>query len=613
MQISNQMFTNALTDASPFAEQPVHCQTPLRPHQLAALESMKEKELGFQRGFPLDGQLFFSKVAILGDGIGTGKTLTTLGHISQMATYPLTPESRHPLSNLHPASTSACFSINPTNPETTYDSLIVVPHTIYRQWQDAIEEHTSLRAHFLKSQRDLDKDSLLTSLQTSHCTLISNTLLPMFLGSLRAREIVNPVWRRVFYDEADTIRINGNVKIPQANINWLITSTPTNLLFTNEYFMSVILTSLPQDVLDCYHPELRDQIQIYIDNHPNVTFFRMQSWAFFKPLLSSKHPLRGVWVVKSSKAFLNESIHLPPLTQTTIRCQPAAHQDILEYSVPPEVNAMLHAGDIQGALQTLGVSSHSPMTIVDAVTQFHTKEKTRLERLYSFKEQEEYATEAQKQFVLLSLQERIQNLSSQIQDLRRRVEQATKESCSICFEDSKEPVLVPCCSKQFCGKCIISWLSRTTSCPLCRAGILPKQLRYITPNPTQPRAQLPRKVEVLQKLLQENPDGHFLIFSKFENPLEELQQTLDTNYPSAVLHGNKNSVANMLEDFESGKLRILLIDSKLLAAGINLPTATHLILLHKLPKEEEKQILGRAYRMGRAKPLQFIKLLHQRE
>jgi hypothetical protein len=46
---------------------------------------------------------------------------------------------------------------------------------------------------------------------------------------------------------------------------------------------------------------------------------------------------------------------------------------------------------------------------------------------------------------------------------------------------------------------------------------------------------------------------------------------------------------------------------------MNIPAATHLILLHKMAAEEEKQILGRAYRLGRTKPLYFIKLLHQRE
>jgi hypothetical protein len=37
------------------------------------------------------------------------------------------------------------------------------------------------------------------------------------------------------------------------------------------------------------------------------------------------------------------------------------------------------------------------------------------------------------------------------------------------------------------------------------------------------------------------------------------------------------------------------------------------ILLHAMTHEEEKQILGRAYRMGRTAPLDFIRLLHPDE
>jgi len=37
------------------------------------------------------------------------------------------------------------------------------------------------------------------------------------------------------------------------------------------------------------------------------------------------------------------------------------------------------------------------------------------------------------------------------------------------------------------------------------------------------------------------------------------------------------------------------------------------ILLHAMTLEEEKQILGRAYRLGRTETLQYIRLLHPDE
>ena len=115
------------------------------------------------------------------------------------------------------------------------------------------------------------------------------------------------------------------------------------------------------------------------------------------------------------------------------------------------------------------------------------------------------------------------------------------------------------------------------------------------------------------KILEENPEGKFLIFSRYENPLLNLYEHLSSSYTSATLQGNKDVIANILSNFEKGKVKVLLLNSKAAAAGINIPSATHVILLHKMIKEEETQILGRAYRIGRTAPLHFIQLLTERE
>jgi len=79
------------------------------------------------------------------------------------------------------------------------------------------------------------------------------------------------------------------------------------------------------------------------------------------------------------------------------------------------------------------------------------------------------------------------------------------------------------------------------------------------------------------------------------------------------LKGNKDAVASTLRAFQSGDLRCLLLNSHYAGSGLNITAATHVILLHAMTHEEEKQILGRAYRMGRTAPLHFIRLLHTGE
>jgi hypothetical protein len=598
-----QTFSNALNETSPLAQQPQHVQLPLRMHQLAALDAMHQKELQLQRGLQIGDTTLFSKYAFLGDRSGTGKTLITLGHISQMATYPLTEISRQPLSNLHPLSSSACFSITPHQQSVNlYDSLIVVPHTLYKQWQDTITTHTTLKAQFLRSQRDLDRDSLITNLQSSHLTLISNTLLSPFLNNLRAREIQNPTWRRVFFDEADTIKLSSSCPLPSANMTWYITSSYTNMLLANCYYHSYILRQLPQEFLETLAPEIQQMVSDVITNHPTVQFFRTQSYSYFLEHLKGLHPLRGWLVVRSTDQFIQDSIQLPPIHHEIIRCQPPLTHQVLEAAVPPEVEAMLHAGDIQGALQALGVPQHTPITLLDAVTQYKQCELEALKQRRIPNEQEE------------ELEIQIHRLEAQIQGIQQRLEQASTEVCAICYDSPEKAVLTPCCSKLFCGSCILTWMIRLPRCPLCRTLLHPSELKQLgdTHIPST-KHQLPKKQEALLKILQENPNGRFLVFSKLENPLLQIQQRIDQHFPCQALQGNKDQIAKQLAAFEDGTIKILLLTSRQAAAGLNIPSASHVILYHKMNIEDEKHILSRAYRLGRKEPMHIIKLLHPKE
>jgi hypothetical protein len=537
-----------------------------------------------------------------------------LGHISQMALTPLTQGS--PLSNLHPNSTAACFSILPEPVSNNlYDSLIVVPHTIYRQWQDTVKKHTTLKVVYLKTLRDLEKDTLISNLEASHLTLVSNTLLAPFMNSLEGRNI-KPKWRRVIYDEADTITIRSTTPTPSAIMTWYVTASYTNLLLSNQYYHSYIIRQLPPAFIESLHPILKESLQMQISTHPNVTMFKTQSHTFFKERIQSLHPLRGHLVIMNSDAFLDTSVVLPELHTHVIRCETPITQQLVESAISPEIQDMLHAGDIQGALEGLGISSHTSVTIVEAVTAYKKKELERLERLLAFKAQEEYATEQAKEAALTALQVKIDTTRQQIEAIKLRIEEASKDGCSICFDAADGPVLTPCCSKIFCANCILSWMQRTPACPLCRTKFHPSQLCAIGVSEQRGLAinsRLPKKIDALLKIINENPDGKFLIFSRYENPLYTLRENLEATHRVGSLQGNKDVIAHMLEDFAKGNTKILLLNSRNAAAGINIPMATHVILLHKMVQEEEKQILGRAYRMGRTEPLHFIKLLHERE
>ena len=617
LEILQAVFERSLTRESPIAPQPPHITVPLRMHQLAILHAMKAKELALQRGLPINStETLYTNYGILGDKVGVGKTLMVLAHISQMSLEQLDNHSF----TLQPRSTYNCFSLqkNTLPEQNLYDSLVVVPHTIYRQWQDTITNHTNLRACFLKTQRDIDKDNLLETLAGSHITLISNTLYPSFLHNLNRRfqllGMANPVWMRVFYDEVDTIKIPQTCPQPPTRFTWFITATFEKLLSLNECYHSNYYRALPGEFISLLHPDLQSMLSVFLESHPMVSWNRIQSNGYFLEQLRCFHPARYQLVLRCASAFLDESVELPPLLRQTILCQsPAAHR-IIQNTLPNEAEQALHAGDIQRALQILGVSSQTPLTLVEAATEYRKRDLERAKRRFAFAQEEDYSTPQAKEAALQLLQERIHRLEEQIQTIQERFEGLEKDICHICFEQGSSPVVTPCCSKRFCAGCILEWCCRSTRCPTCRQSFHPNQLislsNVVSEGSIQSPITLPKKIDALQKIFHENPEGSFLVFSRYDNPFTA--STLDS-LPMAILQGNKDMIASTLSKFEKKQIRILILNSRHAAAGLNIPTATHVLLLHRMMPDEERQILGRAYRLGRTQPLHFIHLLHEHE
>ncbi len=155
---------------------------------------------------------------------------------------------------------------------------------------------------------------------------------------------------------------------------------------------------------------------------------------------------------------------------------------------------------------------------------------------------------------------------------------------------------------------------------MCRAPIAPNKLRSL--NDKQPEKKKtqevakgpPKKIDALLELIQKHPKDKFLVFSRYENPFRMMQERLETdNIQVQTVKGNKDVINSLLTKFEKGDIRVLLLNSNHAGAGLNITSATYVVLWHAMTQEEEKQILGRAYRMGRETPLNFVKLVHPDE
>jgi len=620
LEIYEQPLINSVSETSEYALQPPHVKVQLRPHQLAMINAMHKKEEQCVNGFDISGEKHFSQMAILGDKVGSGKTLMMLGYLSHLKENTLS----NVFSRIHSMSRSAFWSQKPVyTPECSGNTLIIVPHTLFHQWKHAVQQQTTLSFFEVKTTKALEKPDFLSLIKTRDVTLMSNTIIRQYMSEL-SRESIQ--WARVIFDEVDSIHFTSTVSMPPSNFYWLITATWPNFIFQGLY-MYMTESYLSRRATGGLHPDLvallhEDQVT---NGNNYYTRYEIRSGPFFSEFLS-KHPSRGHLVLRTSSAFMEQSWRTPPIHDERILCEsPVSHRIIAQY-VNAEIQELLHAGDVQTALEKLGVSGTSQSSLITALCETREKELGRLEKTYAFKETIEYATPQAKEQALATLKTKISSIKEQITSLKERITNMKDEICAICFEDPKTPTIVLCCSRLFCGACIINCIQLNPSCPLCRSALGYQNLRQIDSDSDSSKKcankkkdeividKKPKKKEALLNLITSNPGSRFLIFNRYDNPFLEIEgDLLVRNVRVATVKGNKDHVSSILKQFEKGEIQVLLMNSTQAGAGMDLKSATHIVLMHAMRKEEEKQIVGRAIRLGRTEPLKLIRLLHESE
>jgi len=619
--IMNNVLVGSIKNDSPVVEPPADTmKIILRSHQQAALASMESMERKLVSGMDCSGETLYSSYGIMGDSVGVGKSLMVLGHIARLSVIP----TLGPSTCMGPSSTNQVFSIRQDHITDISEAgcLIIVPHTLFRQWADYIKRQTNIRHILLDKKKALTHENFTQDIMNAEVVLVSNTQYKEFSIWQQEKKIM---WKRLFVDEADTIHVVNGYPKPMARFTWFITASWMNMIFPNDtmYINQTALQnyvfsdSAPFSVLKPYFEET------FRSNRPyNYMRYSMTSYNFFRDMINNSHRLRGNLILRCDDEFVKQSISLPVLHRSNVICRAPLTQRIVSASVPAEVQQLLHGGDIAGAISALGVKTEDATSLIDAVTLNLKKELKRLRETYTFKESQEYSTVQSKENALKSLEEKIKRTEESIKNIQDRIEGFKNEMCPICYDEPSQAMVTPCCSRVFCGQCILTCITRSPACPMCRTNIPIKGLTKFVMKKEEtaiveqdaPEEQLEKKSDALLRIFKENPDGRFLVFGRYDNPFTVIEDGIASlGIRVKQLKGNKDSVASTLRAFQGGDLRCLLLNSHYAGSGLNITAATHVILLHAMTHEEEKQILGRAYRMGRTTPLHFIRLLHQDE
>jgi hypothetical protein len=122
------------------------------------------------------------------------------------------------------------------------------------------------------------------------------------------------------------------------------------------------------------------------------------------------------------------------------------------------------------------------------------------------------------------------------------------------------------------------------------------------------------EAEFIEKM-KEDKTSKWLIFNDNGNVLVKYQEFLLKNEIKAVMldGGNQKLIEKTLKDYKEGDVQVLLLNSMIEGAGMNLENTTHLLFMHKTEEKFIEQVMGRAQRFGRINPLNVIMLFNKNE
>lgn len=636
------LYGQELDTAAPRADTPSWIRTPLLPHQQAALaaalrlESSKVAgiDVGEIKGDSVGGR-FYTSHGILGDRVGSGKSLTALALVNappppaaytEYVVRGSTQGEGRDVGLLRHRDQLA--TNNGGTLRSVTSSLFIIPHALMSQWETYVTRDTTLRALFIKRKLEASAETFLTQIESVDAVFISATMWQIVR---QTHAIGTILWNRLFIDEADSIALSNDWDELHARFYWFISASWLNLVFASSAYFNINATFLPppetpSTVIDRVQKLIGSGNYLSIPGCRHMNIVRRVCGASTHSSVVSINAAGSQsarLVVHSNEAFIRDSFTTPTVTHTNIICSTPATIRVLDSFISPDMLERLHAGDLTGALETIGMTATPETDITDAVTQSLQKDLEQAQRTYEFKKTIEYSSDAAKAKSLELCEQKIASLASRITAIQERLANSKEQTCPICFCGVSSPSVVPCCQQLFCFPCLCESLKRTAACPLCRARIDDiKSVRVVgdtaattpTANPVlEPNAKLNKKESFL-RFLRANAGAKILMFSGYDASFTGLEQKLkDETISFATLNGSQARINKLLREFEAGKYTTLFLNARNMGAGLNIESASHVVLFHKMSAELEGQIIGRALRLGRSKPLEVVHLYHDNE
>ena len=607
-----------LTKDSERAIQPTEVTTNLYPHQLAMIKAAHtletydvvsiKKRVGFKK------TEFSTKLGVIGYLVGSGKTFITMGILSKPLTLSIGNENMQAYSNAY--FTGLVMESSHT-PIRGID-VIVVPKSLFSQWKSTIKQHTSYNAVCIENLRQLkDLHQLYAQernveIETSYswdklveenrCVLVScNQFTNMIQNGITKHSKVQI--DRLFYDEADTIKMAGFTNQPsfdyislytEVKFTWLVSSTVEEIFRPTNY-----------------RGEYKKQLFRSLCNIPSI-FLQMI-------------------MLRNDDKFINESFNIPQPIIETILCKNSRMSNLFNGVVNNDVMNAINAGDITTALSQFGGEQVADDdSLISYVTvkmeEQYENYKTQIERLTHYIDTSTSNSDenlavyrsrlAQYKTKIISLRERINTISERLS--------GNDTSCPICLNPEIEnKTVLKCCQNSLCFECFTHCLVANTNCPLCRANITSQNDVIIVSGNVADNKEdteiIQTKELTIKKLISnilkiDNCSSKkILIYSQF-SLYNIYNSTKENNISSIILRGTSKQITDRLTHFKkSPSSECLLLNAEHSGAGLNIQEATDIILYHNMSEDMTLQIMGRGQRFGRNGQLRIWRMANEIE
>lgn len=488
---------------------------------------------------------------ILSNQVGTGKTITILG-LCKRNTYKIDASVIMTKNFMNPLSTYNGFDYNIETRNYDYSSLdytnaslIVVPTTIIKQWENELLT-TDISFIIIKTNKNVENIDI-EILKSIDVVLCSNTFYNKLITKFN-----NFTWNRLIIDESDSIKqLNCIIKY---NFMWMITSTSGKLLESN----------------------LINNLHIY---------------------QQSKYVN-----IRCTEEYIYKYMEQSVINKFIIECYTPIYIDVLNGNISREFQNIINADDMETAISRLGGNIKQD---TDLILLFKNKINNKISSCNNdieFLKHSSSMDQLCKTLKILKISKEIESLHTKLNSIEDRINKRNENICCICMDNFVNPVISNCCDNIFCFECILKALKIKKNCIICREQMTIEDLTVITSISDKQRINTLSKQQHCINILLNNPHGKFLIFSDYSfNKIKNSLTTENINFKE--LKGSSDIVSRVIKNYKENDLNVLLLNITYKGAGINLENTTDIIIYHTVDTDLEKQIIGRAMRLGRQKDL----------